>query len=294
MRPEKVGFVGVGGIGRPMAERLAASGYNLIVCDTHEAALEPFRLLGARTVSRASECAGADMVIIMVVDDAQTRAVTIGPEGLADGVDPDRPPRLAIMSTVLPQTVQEIAGTLAGKNVRTIDAPVSGGAIAASGGTLSIMAGGAKQDLQEMAPLLRTLGSRVHHCGGLGSGEAIKILNNMMGITAQFLMTEIVEIARALAIDEAMLVNVMETSSGRTFCTGDFEAQKAFFRYNSSDPSMMRAIVNACRKDMSLATLLAEDADVATPLFAAIASAHQNLSLGDIQTSWRTIAGDDQ
>lgn len=289
--PKTIGFVGVGGIGRPMAERLVGRGFDVIVCDKRETALDPFKALGVRTVTKASECAGADTVILMVVDDAQALAATIGADGLLDGVHPLRPPLLAIMSTILPRTVHEIATALAQKNVRTIDAPVSGGAISAAKGTLSIMAGGAGEDILAMKPCLDALGSQIFHCGKLGAGETIKILNNIMGIAAQFLMTEIFEIARVSHVDEALLMSVMEASSGRNFVTRDYEAQKTFFRYNSADPTILTALTEACRKDLRLANALAEEADISAPLLGALTAAHLNLRVEDIGSAWRAIAG---
>jgi 3-hydroxyisobutyrate dehydrogenase-like beta-hydroxyacid dehydrogenase len=286
-----IGFIGVGGIGRPMAERLVACGFDLIVCDNREAALAPFRTLGVQTVTRASDCAGADMVILMVVDDAQALAATLGAGALLNGVDPAHPPLLSIMSTILPQTVEEIATASVRKYVRTIDAPVSGGAIAAAKGALSIMTGGAEEDLLAMRPCLDVLGSEIFHCGVLGAGQTIKILNNIMGIAAQFLMTEILAIARATEVDEALLMHVMEASSGRNFVTRDYDAQKEFFRYNCADPSTLAALIAACRKDLCLAKKLAENADVGAPLLAAMTSAHQDIPVEEIYTTWRAIAG---
>lgn len=286
---KRIGFVGVGGIGRPMAERLSRQGFDMIICDKRDAALEPFRAFGAKVVHQAAECACADMVIVMVVDDAQALAVTTGPGGLTDGVKPECPPLLAIMSTILPRTVKEIATTLEPQKVRMIDAPVSGGPIAAAQGTLSIMAGGAKQDFLAMKAGLEALGSHIFHCGALGAGEAIKILNNAMGITAQFLMTEILAMARAFDIDETLLTDIMEESSGRNFCTRDLAAQKAFFRYNIVDPFLLGSLLDACRKDLQLASRLAEQVDVDTPLLAAITAAHRGMPNESILASWKAI-----
>ncbi|MCB1476769.1 MAG: NAD(P)-dependent oxidoreductase [Rhodobiaceae bacterium] len=286
---KRIGFIGVGGIGRPMAERLIRQGFDLIICDRRDSALEPFRALGARVVHQASECACADIVIVMVVDDAQVLAVTTGTGGLIDGVNPDCPPLLAIMSTVLPRTVEDIAAAMAFKKVRMIDAPVSGGPIAAAKGTLSIMAGGTEQDFLAMKSGLEALGSHIFHCGALGAGEAIKILNNAMGITTQFLMTEILDMARAFDIDEILLTSIMEESSGRNFCTRDLAAQKAFFRYNIADPSLLGSLLDACRKDLRLASRLAEQADVDTPLLAAITAAHRTTPDESILASWKAI-----
>lgn len=285
-----IGFIGVGGIGRPMAEQLIKSGFSLIACDKRESALEPFAALGAQVTTNPSACAAADMVIVMVADDAQALSVVSGPDGLYDAIDPDHPPLVAIMSTVLPKTIEALAAILAGKQVHLVDAPVSGGAVGAAKGALTIMAGGDAADLASMAPAFEALSSRLFHCGERGAGAAIKILNNLMGITTQFLMTEVALIATRLDIDLSLLAEVMDASSGRNISTLDYEAQKAMFRHSVSDPTALKAVVDICRKDLRLAQTLAEQQDVAAPLLNAIAPAHRAIAYEDTLAAWTLLA----
>ena len=164
---KEITFIGVGGIGKPMAERLIDTGFAITVCDLSEAALEGFRKRGARTISRAAEGAEADAILVMVANDAQVKAAVLGPGGVLEGIDSERPPVVAIMSSVLPQTIQDTARELAKKNVHTLDAPVSGGSIRAAQGELTIMVGGDAADLQTIRPVFDALGNKVFHCGPL-------------------------------------------------------------------------------------------------------------------------------
>ncbi|WP_066967440.1 NAD(P)-dependent oxidoreductase [Rhizorhabdus dicambivorans] len=286
----RIGFIGVGGIGRPMAERLAETGYELIVCDKRADALRPFRHMALETTARASDCARADMVIVMVADDAQAWSVVSGDAGLLHGIDPDRPPLVAIMSTILPETVRRIAASLATKNAQTVDAPVSGGAVRASRGELSIIASGEAVPLAAMAPVFGSLGSRVFHCGVLGNGEAIKILNNSVAVTIQLLMGELAVIAEGLGLDLELLVEVMEASSGRSFVTGDYEMQKAVLRRIISDPALLRAHVDVCRKDLRLAQSLGIQQNVSSPLLDGVVASQREVPYEDCGTRWRSLS----
>lgn len=285
-----IGFIGVGGIGRPMAERLVETGYELIVCDKRADALGPFQQMAIETTTRASDCAGADMVIVMVADDAQAWSVVSENAGLLHGIDLDRPPLVAIMSTILPETVRRIAASLATKKAQTVDAPVSGGAVRASRGELSIIAGGEAAPLAAMAPVFDALGSRILHCGALGSGQAIKILNNSVAVTIQFLMGELAVIAEGLGLDLELLVEVMEASSGRNFVTGDYGTQKEVLRRIISDPALLRAHVDICRKDLRLAQSLAGQHHVPSPLLDGILASQGAIPYEESGTRWRVLS----
>ncbi len=208
----KVAFIGAGNIGGAMAACLARKRFDLTVCDMNDAALEAFRELGANTTVNVADCASADVVVIMVATDRQVRSVAIGDEGnggLLAHVDAAKPPAVVIMSSVLPATVRDVAAAMAQKNVRVIDAPVSGGRVAAANGLLTIMVGGETADLTRVRPLLDALGSNIVQCGPLGAGEAVKIVNNIVGVTNMILMTEAARLALELGMDVNWLAGVL-------------------------------------------------------------------------------------
>src|SRR5690606_19184707 len=132
----------VGNIGGPMAERLMRSGFDLCVCDRSDAARSHFAKIGARIADRPADCAQEEMVVFMVANEAQLEEAALGADGLAAGVDPAAPPLVAIMSTIMPEAARAIAAKLESRNLRVVDAPVSGGAVRAAKGQLSIMIGG--------------------------------------------------------------------------------------------------------------------------------------------------------
>jgi 3-hydroxyisobutyrate dehydrogenase len=268
-----VALIGSGGIGGPMAQCLAGSGVELMVCDIDEAALEPFRTLGVRVTQRAADCAAADFVIAMVATDAQVRTVLLGDGGLFDAIDAAAAPRVLIMSSVLPETVRRTAVLLATKNTALLDAPVSGGRVAALQGQLTIMVGGADADLAAARPLLGILGSNIVHCGPLGSGAAVKIINNIVGVTNMFLMTEAMVLAVELGMDVDKLAAIMEQSSGRNLATRDYPAHKALYRLNTQSPETLKALLDICRKDLALAQSLAGSAGLSLPLVEAVKAA---------------------
>jgi 3-hydroxyisobutyrate dehydrogenase len=286
----QVALIGSGGIGGPMAQCLTRCGVALTVCDIHEAALEPFCALGVRVTQRAADCATADFVIVMVATDAQVRTVLLGNGGLFDAIDAAAAPRVLIMSSVLPETVRDTATHLAKKNIALIDAPVSGGRIAALQGQLTIMVGGAETDLAAARPLLEILGNNIVHCGPLGSGEAAKIINNIVGVSNMFLMAEAMLLATELGIDVDHLAGIMEQSSGRNLATRDYSAHKALYRFNTQSPETLKALLDICRKDLALAQSLAASSKLSLPMLEAIKTSLDDTPKESIADCWRKLS----
>ena len=193
------------------------------------------------------------------------------------------------MSSVLPQTVRDVAAVMAQKNVRVIDAPVSGGRVAAANGLLTIMVGGEAADLTSVRPLLDALGSNIVQCGPLGAGEAVKIVNNIVGVSNMILMTEAARLALELGMDVNWVAGVMEKSTGRNFATRDFTAHKVLYRHNTENPEALHALLAVCRKDLALATTLSESVDLSMPLLEAIKAALDATPDESIGESWRKL-----
>ena len=287
----KVAFIGTGGIGGPMAANLARTQVDLTVCDLRAEALEPLRQLGARVTQRVADCAVADCIILMVATDAQVRSVALGEDGLLHHIDAATSPLLIVMSSVLPATVREVADVFAkghGK-VRVLDAPVSGGPVAAANGQLTILVGGEAADLASARPVLDLLGNNIVHCGPLGTGEAVKIVNNILGVANMFLMTEASRLAVELGLDVDWLAGVMEKSSGRNLATRDYTAHKTLYRLNTASPESLKALLNICRKDLALAQALAESNNLPLPLLEAIKVAMDETPNEAIGDHWRLL-----
>lgn len=288
--PDPVAIVGVGSIGRPMAERLLRTGVRVLACDRDPAARDAMAAAGAATTGRAADCAGAAMAILMVADDAQLEAAALGPGGLAAGIDPAAPPLVALMSTVLPETARSVAAELAAAGARVIDAPVSGGSVRAGRGELTVMAGGGAADLEAMRPVLGRLATAIHHCGPLGAGAAAKIVNNLVGVTNLFLFSEAMALADRHGLDLPALAAAMEAGSGRNAGTRDWEERKALYRWNAGTPEAMRSLLAISRKDLGHAVALAQAAGVAAPMAEAAARALADFDGDAIRDRWLRLA----
>jgi len=291
MNPDRkrVGFIGVGGIGRPMAVRLVKTGHDVLACDVSNSALAVFSGLGASTTKRPTDCAFCEVVIVMVANDAQVKAVITGPGGLLEAIDAAHSPMVLIMSSVLPQTIKDVASAAVQKGVRVLDAPVSGGSVSAAEGALTIMVGGAESDLDDARSVLQVLGRNIVHCGALGSGEATKIVNNILGVTNTLLMAEATKLAVELGLDARWLFGVIETSSGRNFATRSYEVHQSFCRLITRDEQSFKALMDICGKDLELASTLAKEAGIQMSILQGIRKAHQEISCGSSLSAWRSL-----
>jgi 3-hydroxyisobutyrate dehydrogenase-like beta-hydroxyacid dehydrogenase len=212
--PERIGFVGLGIMGSRMAANLARAGHELTVFNRTQATAEAWVAEHGGAVAGSPAAVGAvsDIVITMVVDGAQVRSVLLDPDGVADGAAPGA---LCIdMSTIGPERTRAIGAELDARGMRFIDAPVSGSAPKAQDGTLTIMAGGARQDVARAEPLLCVMGELVVHVGELGQGEMAKLINNAVAAANATALGEALIVAQATGVDIEALTTVMSASSG--------------------------------------------------------------------------------
>jgi len=286
-----IAVIGVGSMGRPMAENLIRAGYAVSVCDIRDEALAPFRARGIASSHLVEGCARVDVVIVMVGNDDDVELVAIGPGGLLAGIDPDHPPIVAIMSSVLPRTITKAAAALAVKNAVVIDAPVSGGPVRAAEATMSIMAAGSDDVFAQLEPVFSALGRPIFRCGPVGSAAGVKIVNNILGVTNMLLMGEAAHLATSLGIDLPFLSGVMEVSSGRNSATMDFSAYRALHLANSRDPDVTRRLLDILRKDLKLANTLAGEVGIATPVLDAVSKATSGVTYDDLFARWQVALG---
>jgi 3-hydroxyisobutyrate dehydrogenase-like beta-hydroxyacid dehydrogenase len=209
----RIGFIGLGSQGGPMAERIAAAGLPLTVWARRAEALAPFVVQGAVAAGSIAELGAAcDHVGVCVVDDAGVVAVCdelIAAMALGS--------RIAIHATVLPETCLAIAGKAAARGIAVLDAPVSGGGPAAAAGTLTVMCGGSAEDFAAARPVFETFGGTIVHLGPLGAGQRAKIVNNALMAANMGLAHAALAAGEALGIDRAALAELVKASSGRSF-----------------------------------------------------------------------------
>lgn len=193
----KVGFIGLGVMGRPMAQHLKSAGYDVRVW-----ARRPETLVGLDLPPEATPAAlgaACDVVFTMITSSADVESVALGPCGLIHGMAPGTV--LVDCSTIAPQVARYIAEALAEKGVAMLDAPVSGGVQGAIDATLAIMAGGNAEVLARVRPLLDCLGKRVVHVGPSGAGQVAKACNQMIMVAAIQAAAEAMRLAAASGVD---------------------------------------------------------------------------------------------
>ena len=212
----KIGFIGTGTMGQPMLANLLKKGFQAIAYDTASGALDAAVRLGAERAGSTAEAAGAcDVVITMLPSSANVEAAYLGAGGIIDGVATGR---LCVdMSTIDPGTSQRVAARLKERNIRFLDAPVSGGVGGATAGTLAIMVGGDAGDLDEARPVLAAMGSNIIHVGAVGAGEVAKFCNNLISGSALVAVAEAFRIGEAFGVNPKILTDVIAKSSGATW-----------------------------------------------------------------------------
>lgn len=175
----KIGFIGLGNMGAPMAANLIKAGFDLAVHNRTRDREVPLAELGAaRAESPSAATAGSEAVIVIVSDTPDVKHVLFGPDGVATSIT--KGALVIDMSTIDPLATREFATRLAGNGVGMLDAPVSGGTEGAEHGTLSIMAGGSPQDFERALPILEALGKTITHIGPSGSGQMTKAINQVI------------------------------------------------------------------------------------------------------------------
>ena len=212
----KIGFIGTGTMGQPMLANLVKKGFEVVAYDVVPVALEAAARLGAARAGSIREAAAAsDLVITMLPSSANVEAAYLGADGIMDAPIAGR---LCVdMSTIDPGTAQRVAARLNERQIRFLDAPVSGGAGGAAAGTLAIMVGGDARDLEEARPALAAMGANIIHVGAVGAGEVAKLCNNLISGSALIAVAEAFRIGEAFGVDPQILTNVIAKSSGATW-----------------------------------------------------------------------------
>jgi 3-hydroxyisobutyrate dehydrogenase-like beta-hydroxyacid dehydrogenase len=212
---ERVAFLGLGIMGRPMAANVVRAGYELIVWNrTHERA-ESFGAEHPGVVvadSPSQAAADADVVVTMVPDGPQVEQVVLGPGGAVEGLHPGG--LVVDMSTIAPTQTRKIAEALAARDLHFVDAPVTGSRPKAEDATLTIMVGGEKRDFDRAKPLLETMGRLIVHAGPVGHGELVKLVNNTVAAINAAALAEALTFSRTAKLDDDAVVSVMASGSG--------------------------------------------------------------------------------
>ena len=262
----RIGFIGLGNMGLPMAQNLIKAGHSVVGLDVSKAQVDKLLAAGGTAAdSVKAATSGVDIVITMLPAGAQVREVYLGNDGVLASASPGT--LLINSSTIDVETARTVAAAAVNKGLAMLDAPVSGGVGGAQAGTLTFMVGGADAAFESAKPILETMGKTIVHAGGAGNGQAAKICNNMILGVSMIAVSEAFVLAEKLGLDAQKLFDISSKSSGQcwsmtTYCPvpGLVPTSPANRDYQAGFTAAMML------KDLKLAQDAAKAAGVATPL----------------------------
>jgi len=271
----KIGFIGLGIMGKPMSKNLLKAGHELVVFNRSREAVKELVSEGAEAASSPKEVAErCSLIITMLPNSPQVREVVLGPNGVIEGV---RPGTMVIdMSSIAPGVSREISMSLSEKNVRFMDAPVSGGEPKAIDGTLSIMVGGSATDFEEFYPILKAMSSSAILCGEVGAGNVTKLANQIIvAINIAAVSEALVLATKAGANPETVYKAIRGGLAGSTVL--DAKAPLMFER--RFDPGFR---INLHIKDLNNVLETGHDMGAPLPLTASVMEMMQTLKIYDL------------
>ena len=249
----KVGFIGLGNMGNPMATNLVNAGHELVVHDLRREAATNLLEMGATWADTPKEAVpGRDVVFTSLPVPRDVEAVVLGENGILEGASSETV--YMDLSTNSPTVIRRIHDICAEKGVTVLDAPVSGGTYGAAAATLAVMVGGDKSVYDRMKPTLDAIGSHVVYCGPIGNGMVCKICNNLLSMGIGVLMTEALTMGVKAGVDLATLADVIANSTG-----GNKRLTDKFPRFlfkGNFEPGFATALA---AKDVRLATDLGRE-----------------------------------
>ena len=261
----KVGFIGLGGIGKPMAINIAKSGFDLTVTDLREQPLKELARYGAQVAANPREVSEAsDIVLASLPSNSASKQVALGPNGVLAGA---KSGDIYIeLSTVSPEVIHIIARQAAEKGVAVLDAPVSGGLDQRQEGTLSIMAGGDAKAVAKAMPVFKAFGDKVFHAGGSGTGATVKLINNMLAGINMVATMEALVLGVKAGLSVQTLKEVISASSGNN---KQFEGLVDTISTRSPEPPHGQTAnqgLHTIGKDVRLANEMAQNLSVPVSL----------------------------
>ena len=257
---EKIGFIGLGTMGKPMGYNLMKAGYELMVYDINPKPVKEFQEKGAAVGRSIGEVAGkSDVVITMLPNSGDVETVVLKEGGTVEGL---RSHSIVIdMSTIDPSVSRKIAKVLREKEIHMLDAPVSGGQMGAEAGTLAIMVGGEEEIFTRCLPLFKAMGKNIFYCGPSGNGEIVKIVNNLMSGVFRLVSAEALALGVKAGVPLKVLYDVVNESSGQSRSVQVSAASKPF--KGDYEPGFASELMH---KDLGLALNLGKEEGVPLPI----------------------------
>jgi 3-hydroxyisobutyrate dehydrogenase len=271
----KIGFIGLGNMGLPMAQNLVKAGHAVAGFDLSEYPVDRLAADGGTPArSIADTCRDAEIVITMLPAGPEVREAYLGSDGVLAAVQ--RGTLLVDSSTIDVKTAREVAQAAEEQGLAMIDAPVSGGVAGALAASLTFMVGGSPEAFERARPVLEKMGKTIVHAGGAGNGQAAKICNNMILGASMIVVCEAFLLAEKLGLDAQRLFDISSKSSGQcwsmtSYCPvpGPVPTSPANRDYKAGFTAAMML------KDLQLAQTAAREARAATPLGAGAAAVYE-------------------
>jgi 2-hydroxy-3-oxopropionate reductase len=277
----RVGYIGLGLMGKSMARNLLKAGHPLVVHNRSRAAVDELAAEGAEPAASAKEVAlGAEVIFTNLPDSPDVERVVLGPDGVIEGCRPGQV--LVDNSTIKPETARALAAALEPHGVAVLDAPVSGGDVGAREGTLSIMVGGPKAAFDKVLPILQTMGKSITYLGESGAGQVAKACNQIMVAAQMVAMGELLLFAQKCGVDPRRVIEAIRGGAAQCW-TLDQKPSRLFagergpgFRARLMHKDLAIVLDTARRYGMPLPS-----AAVHTQLFASMLE----LDMGDLDNS---------
>jgi 3-hydroxyisobutyrate dehydrogenase len=262
-----IGVIGIGDMGMPILGSYVRAGNDVIAADLREEALAEAERRGARrAASLSSLAAESEAVAVVLVNDAQLKAVLLGPEGLFAGMKPGA--MVFIHSTALPSTVDALASAAESNQLVLFDCPVTGGTQAAEKGELTVFVGGDPVAFEAVKPLLDGLGTP-EYVGPVGAGQIVKLTNNLMHFGNKAFLYQAMELAKAFGIDETRARELWTLGSGDSWSLRNLDHLDGLLQNHtlSGTPELFEFL----SKDVWTAAEVARSAKVHLPMLAMLA-----------------------
>jgi 3-hydroxyisobutyrate dehydrogenase-like beta-hydroxyacid dehydrogenase len=265
---KKIGFIGLGNMGQPMATNIAKAGFDLTVYDIREEPMRALERIGAKRAGSPQEVGErCDIIETIVVNDAQVEEVVLGKDGggVLAGARPGA--IIVIHSTVHPHTCRKLAALAKDKGVGMLDVAVSGAEAGARAGILTLMVGGDKALLEICRPVFEVIGKNIFHMGDVGMVETAKLANNLMAIVNMMSTLEGLELAAKAGIDPKAMLEVVRVSTGNSWAAQSWEAMRKTLETYTTGVEGMRQVAY---KDISLAVAVGHDVGASLPVAALV------------------------
>lgn len=230
----KLGFVGLGQMGKPIALNLLKSGDELIVVDRTDQGFGPFRDRGVQCSTDAAALAEADLIFLCLPNGQVVHDVVLGDNGLIRELRPGQ--TVVDLSTIAVSTTTQMADALADKGIAFLDAPVSGMQARAVDGTLTVMCGGARETFERVQPYLRHIGSTILLMGPSGSGQLTKLINQLLFDINAAALAEVLPMAVKMGLDPDLVGEVINSGTGRSYASEFFVPRVLQRRFSEGYP----------------------------------------------------------